>query len=36
VVMGNIVQLVGNVVVGGVLEYHSCRSLNFLITAQNL
>jgi hypothetical protein len=34
VVVGNVVEVVGDVVVGGVFEYHSCRPLNFLVTAK--
>jgi 3-phosphoglycerate kinase len=34
VVVRNIVEVVRDVVVGGVVEYQSCRPLNFLVTAK--
>jgi hypothetical protein len=34
VVVGNVVDVVEDVVVGGVVEYQSCRPLNFLVTTK--
>jgi hypothetical protein len=33
-VVGGVVELVRDVVVGGIVEYQSCRLLNFLVTAK--
>jgi hypothetical protein len=33
-VVGGVVEIVGDVVVVGVVEYQSCRQLNFVVTAK--
>jgi hypothetical protein len=36
VVVGNVVDVLKDVGVGSVVEYQSCRPLNFLVAAKNL